>query len=82
MCGHYKEPPWTGATMPRRWINLAELAAAGKPDYRDHYQKTVDNKHNKGRIRDRIGRFRDRPGEDERADDRDQEDRPDREDDE
>lgn len=64
----------------RKWINLADLAAAGKPDYRDDYQKTVDNKHNKGRVRDRIGRFDDGPRENERADDRDEEDQPDRED--
>lgn len=67
--------------MPRKWVNLADLSAAGKPDDRDHYQKTIDNKHNKGRIRDRVGRFDDRPRKDERADNRDEEDQADGEND-
>lgn len=69
----------------RKWVNwnkaLASLAGR-EPNYRDDYERTVANKHNKGRPRDRVGRFEDRPRQDERADDRDKEDRPDREDDE
>lgn len=68
--------------MGRKWVNLADLSAARKPDYRTDYERTIDNKHNKGRIRDRVGRFDDRPREDERADNRDEKDEADREDDE
>lgn len=67
--------------MRRKWINLRDLSAAGEPDERDDYQKSVDNKHNKGRPRDRIGRFNergdDRPGQRDRADDRDEQDEAD-----
>lgn len=69
--------------MPGKWVSWDQFRrlSARQPDNRTHYEKTVDNKHNKGRPRDRIGRFEDRPSEDERADDRDEQDNPDREDD-
>lgn len=57
---------------PEKWVKLADLSAARKPDHWDDYQNTIDRKHNKGRDRDRVGRFRDRPREDERADNRDE----------
>lgn len=67
--------------MARKWINLAALSVAGKPDQRTDYERTVDNKHNQGRVRDRLGRMQGRPRKDERTDNRDEENDPDRQDD-
>ena len=64
--------------MTRKWVNLAELSAARKPDERDDHDHRISRK---DRNPPRVGRAYAHPSERERADDREQEDDPDRQDD-
>lgn len=64
--------------MTAKWINLADLAAAGKPDRRDYHGDGVDRKRPK---LPRVGRADRDDRQPDRADDRDEKDQPDRDDD-
>lgn len=64
--------------MAPKWVNLADLAAAGQPDDRDHHSKRVYSKRAqfpRVRLANSDDREADRPGY------RDQENDPDRKDD-
>lgn len=64
--------------MTRKWINLADLAAAGKPDRRYYNGDSVDRKRPQ---LPRIGVGDSRDREPDRADNRNEQDEADREDD-